>query len=81
MHSGTSSQITFPSSSSGVGGPADAIVLDSAGSRLNPKFFYSPNYGSNKVNASGDLDTLIQSFQPGDLLNIGPPENIVHVVM
>ncbi len=81
MHSGTSSQITFPSSSSGVGGPADAIVLDSSGSRLNPRFFYSPNYGSNKVNASGDLDTLIQSFQPGDLLYIGPPENIVHVVM
>ncbi|MFN7899163.1 MAG: NlpC/P60 family protein [Synechococcaceae cyanobacterium] len=81
MHSGTASQITFPSSSSGVGGTAEAIVLDSSGSRLTPTFFYSPNYGTTKINAGSDLDALIQAFQPGDLLYIGPPSGIHHVVM
>ena len=81
MFSGTSTQITFPSSGSGLGGAADAVVLDSTGSRLTPTFFYSPNYGTGQYNKPGDLNALISTFQPGDLLYIGPPSGISHVVI
>ncbi len=82
MPSSTSNQITFPSSSSGLGGAADAIVLDSTGTRLTPQFFYSPNYGTGTINTGHDLDALIQSFQAGDLLYIrGQAGDIVHVVI
>jgi cell wall-associated NlpC family hydrolase len=83
MFSGTPDQVTF---TSGTKPETDnmptATILDAYAQAIIPEFQLSPNYGTAAFNEAGSLDTLIASFQPGDLLYMRNSDGFLsHVVI
>lgn len=85
MYSGVSSQINFSlngqPSGPVAGAVASAYVLAADGSAITPKFYYANTFGEYDYNRPGTLDDVIKHLQPGDLLYIGNPGGVLHVVV
>lgn len=85
LYSGTGTQIQFDSGSAPTPtnnpSPSLSLALDPYGAPITPSFFKGPNYGRDSINAPTSLDPLIGQLQAGDLLYIGGPAGIRHVVM
>jgi len=85
LYSGTGTQIQFDSGTAPTPtnnpSPSLSLALDPYGAPITPSFFKGPNYGRDTVNAATSLDPLIGQLQPGDLLYIGGPDGIRHVVI
>ena len=86
MHSGTPNQVSFLNAAGNATALSPTAIpytpaLNSQGEVVDALFFKSPNMGQRKWNASGSLTNLTSQLQPGDLLYIGTPTNVLHVVM
>ena len=86
MHSGTPNQVSFLTASGNATSLSPSAnpytpAVSSQGDVVDALFFKSPNMGKTQRNSAGSLANLTSQLQPGDLLYIGTPNAILHVVM
>lgn len=84
MHSGTPNQVSFLNAAGNATALSPTAIpyipsINSQGEVVDALFFKSPNMGNR--NASGSLTNLTSQLQTGDLLYIGTPTKVLHVVM